>query len=805
MMASSQYLFPLTSKRNRKTIGNKAKSLLALQQKGIHIPETFVCSWRAYQQYIDNDVAVVEQLQAELRERLAPDAVYAVRSSANIEDQFEQSFAGQFKSVLGVRGVDSVLQAIWSIWATARSDAVAAYLKKMLPGKVDLKMAVIVQKMIPPILSGVAFSRNPITGMDEVIVEAVEGAGTALVQEGATPFRWVHKWGQWIDLPEESPIDLGVIEQVVQQTREISGLFKLDVDLEWVYDGKQVFWLQMREITSLQDISFYSNKLAKDMLPGLITPLVFSVNVPLVSDVWIDLLTRMIGKNDLTPDILVKQFYYRAYFNMGKFGSIFKKLGLPQESLELMMVADTEKSDGKGSGMPKFKPSWKMFILLPRLLVFMIHLAFFHHQIANFLPEIEHKLRKIPIEVPEGMGTQEKLFMLDWLYRLNRQTAHFNLVGPLMMMVYSGILRGQLKKMQIDADQFDLLYGLTEIQKFDPAKALRKLNQEFDALEAGIKKVIANSSYLEFLQLPKIETFQRGVQDFLAQYGHLSDSGNDFSSVPWRENPDLILQLIIQYQVPAANLKKMLGFDDLPLKGFHRLVFGHIYRRTRLFRYFRERVNSSFTYGMGLFRVYYLSLGEELVAKGLLEVPDDVYYLYDEEVRRLVMDTSAIVELVKLVNRRKQEMEAAKVIDLPLVVFGDEPPPIELSPRKRLVGTPTSRGLCTGKARVILGMRDFDKMEEGEILVVPFSDVSWSPLFAKAAAVVSECGGMLSHSSIIAREYGIPAVVSVPDATRLLEGFIITVDGYKGEVVLLDDDKIPVEEVIQTQENIAKG
>ncbi len=804
-MTSSRYLLPLTSKRNRKTIGNKAKSLLTLQQKEILIPETFVCSWLAYQHYIDNDVAVVEQMRAELGELLDPDAAYAVRSSANIEDQFEQSFAGQFKSVLNVCGVNSVLQAIWSIWATARSDSVTTYLEKMLPGKVDLKMAVIVQEMVTPVLSGVAFSRNPITGMDEVIIEAVNGVGTALVQEGATPLRWVYKWGQWIEIPGENEIDLTVIERVVQQTREISSLFNRDVDLEWVYDGSQVYWLQMREITSLQDISFYSNKLAKDMLPGLITPLVFSVNVPLVSGAWIDLLTRMVGKNDLTPDILVKQFYYRAYFNMGKFGSIFKKLGMPQESLELMMVADPQKSENDHSGMPKFKPGWRMLGLLPRLLVFMIRLAFFHHRIANFLPDMDQKLRRIPVEVPEEMGTEDKVKMLDWLYRLNHQTAHFNIVGPLMMMVYSGILRGQLRKLEIDPDQFDLLYDLVDIQKFDPSIALKKLNQDFEQLHEGAKKIITNCSYLEFLQLPQIESFQQEVQAFLAQYGHLSDSGNDFSSIPWRENPDLILQLIIQYQVPVSSFKKMVVYQDLPVKGFHRLIFGHIYRRARLFRYFREHVSSIFTYGMGLFRVYYLSLGQELAEKGLLDEPDDVYYLFDEEVRRLVVDPEFIGEPAKLVHHRKQEMEAARAIDLPLIVFGDDPPLIELSSRKRLVGTPTSRGVCTGKARVVMGMRDFDRMEEGEILIVPFSDVSWSPLFAKAAAVVSECGGMLSHSSIIAREYGIPAVVSVPDATRLLDGTLITVDGYKGEVILLDEDRIPVEEMVQTHKSKTKG
>lgn len=804
-MSSLRYVVPLSSKRNRKSIGNKAKSLLALQQKGIAIPDTLVCSWHAYEHYVDNDVAVVEQLRAELAQTLDPEAVYVVRSSANIEDQFEQSFAGQFKSVLGICGVDPVLQAIWSIWATARSDTVNTYLKKMFPGEIDLKMAVIVQRMIQPVLSGVAFSRNPITGMDEVIVEAVKGFGTTLVQEGATPYRWVYKWGQWIVLPEESEIDLSIIDQVVMQTREISSIFKRDVDLEWVYDGQQVYWLQMREITSLQDINFYSSKLAKDMLPGLITPLVFSVNVPLVSGAWIDLLTRMVGKNDLTPDILVKQFYYRAYFNMGKFGTIFKKLGLPQESLELMMVADSQKPGKDRSGMPKFKPGWNMFALLPRLLVFMIHLAFFHHRIANFLPDMDHKLRRIPLKVPQEMTTADKLKMLDWLNHLNFQTAHFNIVGPLMMMVYSSILRGQLKKLGIDADQFNLLYGMVDIQKFDPAKELEKLNRNFENLHDEIKKTIANCSYLEFLQLPQIESFQEDVQSFLAQFGHLSDSGNDFSSVPWRENPDLILQLIIQYQVPAGNLKEMVVYDELPLKGFHRLVFDHIYRRTRLFRYFREHVSSTFTYGMGLFRVYYLSLGRELVEKGLINEPEDVYYLFDQEVRRLVLDPACIAEPAVLINHRKREMEAARAIEMPLIVFGDEAPLIELSPCKRLVGTPTSRGVCTGKARVVMGMRDFDKMEEGEILIVPFSDVSWSPLFAKAAAVVSECGGMLSHSSIIAREYDIPAVVSVPGATRLLDGTMITVDGYKGEVILLDEDRIPVEEMSGSQKSILKG
>ena len=804
-MTAFQYLFPLSSSHNKKRIGNKANSLLALQKEGILIPRTFVCSWDAYLQYLKNDMDVIETLRKELALTLDPHMSYAVRSSANLEDQFEQSFAGQFKSVLNVRGMDSVLQAIWSIWATTLSDTVQSYLKKMQVGKADLKMAVIIQEMIQPVLSGVVFSKNPITGMDEIIIEAVKGSGAALVQEGVTPLRWVYKWGQWIASPEEGLPYEYVVEQVVKATRNMERMFKKNIDLEWVFDGQQIYWLQMREITSIQDINFYSNKLAKDMLPGLITPLVFSVNVPLVSGAWIKLLSQIIGKNDLTPQLLVKHFHYRAYFNMGKFGQIFNRLGLPREALEIMMGMDAADKDEKKSGMPKFKPGWQMMILFPRLLWFMIRMAFFHHRAAHFLPEMENRLRKIPTSVPADLRKEEKLATLDLLFQLNQQTTQYNIAGPLLMMAYSNLLRSQLKRVNVDADQFDLLYGLVDMQKFDPASTLLLLNQEFHQLDENLQKLVSSSTYLEFLQIPGINHFQEQVAGFLQQFGHLSDSGNDFSSVPWRENPDLILQLIIQYQVPAAGLTKLTAFKDLPLKGMHRLIFTHIYHRARLFRFYREYVSSIFTYGMGLFRVYYLSLGDDLTRQGLLDKAEDIYYLYDDEVRQLLQNPQHVPNAAQLVHRRKQEMEAARAIDLPPVIIGDEPPPIELSPRKRLLGTPTSGGVHTAKCCVVRSIRDFEQLRQGDILVVPFTDVSWTPLFARASGVISECGGLLSHSSIIAREYGIPAVVSVPDATRLLNDAVVTIDGYKGEIILQEGETEAIEIIAKSRADSLKG
>ncbi len=139
-----------------------------------------------------------------------------------------------------------------------------------------------------------------------------------------------------------------------------------------------------------------------------------------------------------------------------------------------------------------------------------------------------------------------------------------------------------------------------------------------------------------------------------------------------------------------------------------------------------------------------------------------------------------------LVIQRKHEMERCKDAILPQVIYGNEPPPVIVQSSKKLTGTPTSRGYYTGKIRVVRGIGDFKKLVPGDVLVIPHSDVGWLPLFARAGAVIAESGGMLSHSSIVAREYGIPAVVSVSGALQLCDDMLVSIDGYKGEVHIHD-------------------
>ena len=789
MITNNGLVVPLDDKHLGNTCGNKAKNLRALQSAGYLIPRTWVCGWKVYERYQMNDLSLIEELKEDVAQIIQPGKKYAIRSSANFEDDVNQSFAGQFKTVLDVTTPDGVLQAIWSIWATTSSQPVQEYIQKHFRQGQGLRMAVIIQEMVSPVVSGVAFSKNPMTGMDEILVEAVEGRGDQLVQEGVTPYRWVWKWGHWITKVNHDRIPLSLIEQVVTGTRELSKTFGYDADLEWVYDGEKVYWLQIRQITSIEGISVYSNKMAKEMLPGLVKPLVWSINIPLVNGAWIQVLTELIGKNNLTPDKLAKAFHYRTYFNMGLLGDVFHQLGMPRESLEMMMGIAPE-----GFQSPKMKPNLKMMRLLPRMLFFMFDKFTFKQRIQRELPLLEKQFETYDREEWDELTDGQIMVDIDQLFGIAQKVAYFNIVGPLLMMTYNGSLKSQLKKINIEFDQVRVVEGLDDLRNYDPAPHIRHLNRTYQKMPVDERKTISAMSYADFLVAPGLDGFREEVREFIQYFGHLSDSGNDFSCVPWREDPDTLFKMILHYEPEPELLEKRISFDDIPLKGLHRWVLRHIYHRARDFRLYRERISFRYTYGYGLFRNYFLELGRRFVSRGWLDEVEDIFYLYLPEVKDTVAGEKMGSKLAALVEQRKLEMENARRVTLPQIIFGEDIPPVDQVGKAMLKGVGTSGGYFEGPAKVVRGLRDFSKINQGDVLIIPFSDVSWTPLFAKAGAVVSESGGMLSHSSIIAREYRIPCVVSVSDIMQVKDGTLLLVNGYNGDVIFLEEIENPTME-----------
>jgi pyruvate,water dikinase len=291
------------------------------------------------------------------------------------------------------------------------------------------------------------------------------------------------------------------------------------------------------------------------------------------------------------------------------------------------------------------------------------------------------------------------------------------------------------------------------------------------------------------------------LEEFLQKYGHRAGFEIELANARWREAPDFVLKM-------AGALRHSRGVN--PIKRFE------VQRRDRLEakkelrkalrRTFLKRAFSPWRWHIMRevdFLQLYFPLREtskinalmagELVRKGLLELGrrsglgEDIFYLVPSELELLVKGEDFILQ----VEERRRRRELMLKVEVPIIVYSDRldevgnPPP----PRSTRVleGLSVSTGVAEGTARLILDPGEAEALEEGQIMVAPATDPAWSPLFLRAAGLVMDTGGVLSHGSIIAREYGIPAVVDVGDATRVIkDGQRIRVDAKAGKVYILD-------------------
>lgn len=706
---------------------------------------------------------------------LSDQRAYAVRSSANVEDGGSTSYAGQFASFLDVRGLHAVADAVAAVVASADAAGIAAYREHQGDDR-PIEMAVIIQDMVHPATSGVAFSKNPITGLTEIVVEAVQGSGEHLVADGATPDRWVHRWGDFIEQPEHGVLEQATVRSIISAVTEIADRFGGPVDLEWVHDGARLWWVQVRPITGLEDVTIYSRRIAKEVMPGIIKPLVWSVNVPMVNEAWIELFREALGDVDLQPDDLARSFAYRSYFNMTAIGKIFEVLGMPRESLELLLGLPA------GSEQPTFTPSAATMKVLPRMLAMAIRKARYGGEIRRELPALQSEYAEYGTADVTERSDDELMADIEDLRRIGVRSAGINVVTPLLANAYGALLRTRLKPYGLTLSDVDLLTeGMDDGQNLDPNPHLDRLAERIAALDDAERDAIEREGYGAVPIDVRVE-----IDEFLARFGHFSDSGNDFSVAPWREMPDTVVRMIASRgaAIRAAD-RVQWRTAELVIPAWRRPLTRVIHARATSFMRYRDEVSSLYTYGYGQFRRYFLEVGRRLTERGALAQPDDVMYLTIAELRSVFLD-GGDGTVSDLVEARRREIEDVADLHMPDIIFGDDFVPGGAADGDTTTwsGTPTSRGTHRGIIRVVRGIADFDRVTDGDILVIPFSDVGWTPLFGKAGAVVAESGGMLSHSSIVAREYGIPCVVSVGGAMAIPDGVPAVVDGYRGIVTL---------------------
>ena len=231
------YICPLRKKLSKELDGNKALSLAFLLKNHFRIPETYLISPGANELYLTDPAGIISELRKELS--LLPDYNYIVRSSTSLEDSENFSHAGQFKSISNIKGTENLLQAIEDIWNSAIKQEHYDYRAIASHGSNGYKFALILQRMIPSKMAGVSFSKNPVNGQNEIIIEALEGPGEELMQKGFEPLRWRIRKDK-IHEGSENHHFIGIIKEVAKSTIKLKKIYGKHIDIEWVYDGSQV-------------------------------------------------------------------------------------------------------------------------------------------------------------------------------------------------------------------------------------------------------------------------------------------------------------------------------------------------------------------------------------------------------------------------------------------------------------------------------------------------------------------------------------------------------------------------------------
>ncbi|RCJ36166.1 pyruvate phosphate dikinase PEP/pyruvate-binding protein [Nostoc punctiforme NIES-2108] len=749
----------LDEELNAAIVGEKAATLSQIKRWGYPVPKGWVLA------PIDNPEGLTEFLQPS---ELSP---LVVRSSAIGEDSEHASAAGQYETVVNVTSPEALQSAIAQVQASYNHPSAVQYRRDR--GLNDTAMAVLIQQQVQSVYSGVAFSRDPITQQgDAIIIEALPGSATQVVSGKVTPEQYrafvVETENSYsVQLEGQGRVPQSLIKQVAYLAYRLEKRYHgTPQDVEWSYDGQTLWVLQSRPITTLLPI--WTRKIAAEVIPGVIHPLTWSINRPLTCGVWGEFFTLVLGDRALGLDFAktATLHYSRAYFNASLLGDIFLRMGLPPESLEFL-------TRGAKLSKPSLQSTWENLPGLGKLLKRELSLEkdFKEDYHKRFIPG----LSQLAQEDIDNLEPPKLLARIDFILELLRHGTYYSILAPLSAALRQAIFR--VKDGQID-------HSVTP-----EVAALRSLS----AIATDAKQVLVEFEpqqvFEQLKQTPEGQKILQAFNELLQDYGYLSEVGTDISVPTWRENPQMIQQMFVQLMQgnePQAGAKDAINsiFASKRKRSF-------VQRRVDI----KGRVTEVYSRLLAELRWSFVALEKIWLESGLLKKTGDIFFLNFDEVRRLIgnEDSSLIEQLDKLVEfRRSQFVQDSEIIQIPLLVYGHTPPhplaPSELYSDQILQGIGASHGQAEGRVKVLRNLQDIPDIDRDTILVVPYTDSGWAPLLLRAGGLIAEAGGRLSHGAIVAREYGIPAVMDVRGATWILQdGQRVRIDGSRGIVELSND------------------
>ncbi|MGD2184080.1 glycerol-3-phosphate acyltransferase [Lusitaniella coriacea] len=759
-----QALISLDSSLDAQKVGQKAATLSQLKRWGYGVPDGWVLPAG------DDAQPLILSLTP------SPDEPFVVRSSAVGEDSETASAAGQYITVLNITRSEDLEDAITRCQTSYNNRNAVQYRRDR--HQEDASMAVLVQKQIRGVFSGVAFSRDPVEQYSNAVaIEALPGDATQVVSGQITPERYrVFLPEDSSDSPEETIIEgsgdipPNIIQAVAVVARELEARDRgIPQDIEWTHDGQQLWILQARPITTLRPI--WTRKIAAEVIPGLIRPLTWSINQPLTCGVWGDLFTLVLGgrARDLDFTQTATLHYSHAYFNATLLGSIFLRMGLPPESLEFL-------TRGEKFSRPPASVTLRNLPGLMKLFGREWNLAkeFQTDYRERFAPVLQQLEQYPPSHLPATVLGERIERILLFL----RQATFYSILASLSLALRQGIL--QVKDSYLDSCQLPEIESTRSLARLaaETRKLLPMNRLDFDS-SASLFAYLADS--------PDGESAIAQFNQWLERYGYLSQVATDIAVPRWRENPrpmrELFAQCLFNDQYRAA-------IEEKPQKprGIRADI---VQQRLNL----KGKVTEVYSRLLAHLRWSFVALEQLWLESGILEETGDIFYLQMDEIQQLIEETNPELSatLLQRIHQRRRQLEThSRLPSVPFIVYGNTPtysPIPSASPsssQQRLRGIAVSPGQIEGRIKILRGLDDIGAVDKDTILVVPYTDSGWAPLLARAGGLIAEVGGRLSHGAIIAREYGIPAVTDVRNATQLLkEGQRARIDGYSGIVEIL--------------------
>jgi len=504
---------PLTVEK----VGHKAATLSQLKRWGYAVPMGWVLPAG------DDPEPLITSLN------LDPDHPVVVRSSAPGEDSVEIAKAGQYLSILDVTHRDQLIQALIRVQQSYN----LVNSRAELTNSADQGMAVLVQVQIQGVFSGVAFSRDPLWGgLDCVAVEALPGPASRVVSGQFTPESYRVLFDQQGPIPNQlestGDVPAAVILEVARLCRELETRYHgIPQDMEWSYDGETVWILQARPITTL--IPIWTRKIAAEVIPGVIHPLTWSINRPLTCGVWGQIFSLVLGRQaaDLDFQATAALHFGRAYFNATLLGTIFRRMGLPPESLEFL-------TRGAKMSRPPWSSTLKALPGLGKLAWREWHLERdWHSDYQHHFCPLLTTLKQTPIS-PSSEPVLIWQRISDILRGLEIAT-YYQIMAPLSAALRQAL--GRVKPEDLDtrtSPETASLIALAEI-----AQTIAKILDP-----QGITDLSNLKTKLE--NHPASPGILANLDDFFQEFGYISPTATDISVPTWQETPDLVWQLLLR-------------------------------------------------------------------------------------------------------------------------------------------------------------------------------------------------------------------------------------------------------------------